>query len=81
LLQGKASKTKGIQGNKLAFPWIPLADSWLFNRLRRIQIKKSAALPKTRPGCKKQGGRLIEAAGIYTRSAFVHGQILTAISV
>jgi hypothetical protein len=70
LLQGKASKTKGLQGNKLAFPWIPLAESGLFNGLRRIQIKNFPVLPKTRPGCKKQGGRLLEAVGIHMPAAF-----------
>jgi hypothetical protein len=80
LLQGKARKTKGIQGKRLGFPWIPLADSGLFKGLRRIQIKKFAALPKARPGCKKQGARLLEAVGIHTPAAFVHGPILTAIS-
>jgi hypothetical protein len=30
-----------MQGKKLAFPWIPLAESGLFNGLQRIQIKKS----------------------------------------
>jgi hypothetical protein len=80
LLQAKARKTKGIQIKKLAFPWIPLAESGLFNELRRIQIKKSATLPKTRPGCKKQAHRLVEAVGIRTPAAFVHGPMLTAIS-
>jgi hypothetical protein len=36
-----AHKTKEIQAKKLAFPWIPLAESGLFNGLQRIQIKKS----------------------------------------
>jgi len=30
-----------MQGKKLAFPWIPLVESGLFNGLQRIQIKKS----------------------------------------
>jgi hypothetical protein len=36
-----ANKSKEIQAKKLAFPWIPLAESGLFNGLQRIQIKKS----------------------------------------
>jgi hypothetical protein len=32
-------KTKQNQGKKLGFPWIPLANSGLFNALRGIQIK------------------------------------------
>jgi len=32
---------RGICPPKLAFPWIPLAESGLFNGLQRIQIKKS----------------------------------------
>src|SRR5271169_4345848 len=39
--QINASKTKEMQAKKLAFPWIPLAESGLFNGLQRIQIKKS----------------------------------------
>jgi hypothetical protein len=38
-----ARKSKENQGKRLAFPWIPLAESGLFNGLRRKQIKKSAA--------------------------------------
>src|ERR1700677_3615624 len=30
-----------MQGKELAFPWIPLVESGLFNGLQRIQIKKS----------------------------------------
>jgi hypothetical protein len=33
---------------KLGFPWIPLAESGLFNGLRRIQIKKF--FPSFSPG-------------------------------
>jgi hypothetical protein len=36
-----ASKSKEMQGKELAFPWIPLVESGLFNGLQRIQIKKS----------------------------------------
>src|ERR1700729_4366016 len=36
----KPRKTKQIQGKPLGFPWIPLAESGLFNELQRIQIKK-----------------------------------------
>ena len=36
------SKSKEIQAKKLAFPWIPLVESGLFNGLQRIQIKKSS---------------------------------------
>ena len=32
------------QGKRLGFPWIPLAESGLFNGLRRIQIKKILSL-------------------------------------
>jgi hypothetical protein len=35
-----ASKSKEIQAKKLAFPWIPLVESGLFNGLQRIQTKK-----------------------------------------
>src|SRR5580698_4271276 len=35
------SKSKLKQAKKLGFPWIPLAESGLFNGLQRIQIKKS----------------------------------------
>jgi hypothetical protein len=31
----RARKSKEIQGKKLAFPWIPLAESRLFNALQR----------------------------------------------
>jgi hypothetical protein len=34
-----ASKSKEIQGKKLGFPWIPLAESGLFNGLQRKKIK------------------------------------------
>jgi hypothetical protein len=37
-------KSKEIQGERLGFPWIPLAESGLFNGLWRIQIKKSFSL-------------------------------------
>ena len=30
-----------MQGKELAFPWIPLVESGLFNGLQRIQIRKS----------------------------------------
>jgi hypothetical protein len=43
-MQANPSKTKGIQGKKLGFPWIPLAESGLFNGLHRIQAKKSLPL-------------------------------------
>jgi hypothetical protein len=39
-MQIKPRKTKQIQGKVLGFPWIPFADSGLFNELQRIQIKK-----------------------------------------
>ena len=35
-------KSKQFQEKRLGFPWIPLADSGLFNGLRRIQVKKSS---------------------------------------
>jgi hypothetical protein len=31
----RATKCKEIQGKKLAFPWIPLVESGLFNGLQR----------------------------------------------
>ena len=39
------------QGKRLGFPWIPLADSGLFNGLWRIQIKKSGRAPTRVSGC------------------------------
>jgi hypothetical protein len=39
------NKTKGIQGKRLGLPWIPLADSGLFNELQRKKIK-NLALPR-----------------------------------
>jgi hypothetical protein len=39
-----ASKSKGIQGKKLVFPWIPLVESGLFNALQRKKIKKTPPL-------------------------------------
>jgi hypothetical protein len=36
------------QGKRLGFPWIPLADSGLFNGLRGIQIKKFLPLRGSR---------------------------------
>ncbi len=46
-----ARKCKKIQGKSLASLWIPLADSGLFNGLRRIQIKKSACGVARASGC------------------------------
>jgi hypothetical protein len=43
------AKTKQIQIKRLAFPWIPLAESGLFNGLRRIQIKKNLFLGNLSP--------------------------------
>jgi hypothetical protein len=40
-IQINPRKSKEIQIKKLGFPWIPLAESGLFNGLQRIQIKKS----------------------------------------
>jgi hypothetical protein len=34
-----ARKSKGIQGKRLEFPWIPLAESGLINGLRRKNEK------------------------------------------
>jgi hypothetical protein len=39
-----ANESKENQGNLLGFPWIPLAESGLFNGLQRIQIKKFSLL-------------------------------------
>jgi hypothetical protein len=38
-----ARRSKENQGKKLGFPWIPLVESGLFNRLQRKQEKKPAA--------------------------------------
>jgi hypothetical protein len=38
----RANKSKENQGKSLAFPWIPLAESGLFNQLREKKIKKSS---------------------------------------
>jgi hypothetical protein len=38
------AKTKQIQIKLLGFPWIPLAESGLFNGLQRIQIKNFFSL-------------------------------------
>jgi hypothetical protein len=35
----RARKSKENQGKKLAFPWIPLVESGLFNRLLRKKVK------------------------------------------
>jgi hypothetical protein len=40
----RARKSKGIQGKKLALPWIPLVESGLFNGLQRKKIKKAPPL-------------------------------------
>src|ERR1700729_4490333 len=47
-------KTKQNQGKKLGFPWIPLADSGLFNALRGIQVKKSYPLSTRVSGCTRK---------------------------
>ena len=51
-----ASKSKENQGKRLAFPWIPLVESGLFNGLWRIQIKKSAADSARLSGCARTLG-------------------------
>jgi hypothetical protein len=50
-LQGKARK---IKEKGLGFPWIPLAESGLFNGLGRIQIKNFSFSAKTRSGCERR---------------------------
>jgi hypothetical protein len=50
-VQIKPSKTKRFQIKRLGFPWIPLADSGLFNELRGIQIKKLFSLSARVSGC------------------------------
>jgi hypothetical protein len=47
------SKSKLKQAKKLAFPWISLADSGLFNGLQRIQIKKSFLLDSLFPSVRR----------------------------
>src|ERR1700678_3620091 len=47
-----------LQAKKLTFPWVSLAESGLFNALRRIQIKKSVPLA-TRVGCAKRPRALL----------------------
>jgi hypothetical protein len=49
-----ARKSKEIQGNLLVFPWIPLAESGLFNELHAKKIKKSAACLTRVRGCAKR---------------------------
>jgi hypothetical protein len=46
-----ARKSKENQGKRLGFPWIPLAESTLFNELQRIQIRKSATDSTRLRGC------------------------------
>jgi hypothetical protein len=46
-----ANESKENQGNLLGFPWIPLAESGLFNGLQRIQIKKTFFLAARVSGC------------------------------
>jgi hypothetical protein len=48
------SRTPPFPPPKLAFPCFSLAESGLFNGLRRIQIKFSPAPLKTRSGCKRR---------------------------
>jgi hypothetical protein len=38
--QTKPNKSKENQEKRLGFPWIPLAESWFFKGLQRIQVKK-----------------------------------------
>jgi hypothetical protein len=47
----RANESKENQGKSLAFPWIPLAKSGLFNALQRIQIKNFSSGPTRVPGC------------------------------
>jgi hypothetical protein len=44
-------KTKENQAKKLGFPWIPLAESGLFNALQRFQIKKFPSVSTRVSGC------------------------------
>jgi hypothetical protein len=43
----RATESKEVQGKKLAFPWIPLVESGLFNALQRK--KKKIALRSDSP--------------------------------
>jgi hypothetical protein len=53
--QENPNESKENQGKKLAFPWIPLAESGLFSGLPRIQIKKSFPALTRAPGCRPNG--------------------------
>jgi hypothetical protein len=44
-------KSKENQAKKLGFPWIPLAESGLFNALQRFQIKKFPSVSTRVSGC------------------------------
>jgi hypothetical protein len=46
------TQTKPDQENGLGFSWILSSDSWLFNGLRAIQIKKMQ-LPRSSPGARR----------------------------
>jgi hypothetical protein len=41
-----------MQGKKLGFSWIPLAENGLFQRVTLKKIKKTSFHPTTRSGCK-----------------------------
>src|SRR5580700_9615194 len=47
----RARKVKKNQGKILAFPWISLAESGLFNGLWRIQIKNLGLVSTRLSGC------------------------------
>jgi hypothetical protein len=42
--QTKPNKSKENQEKRLGFPWIPLAESWFFKGVQRIQVKKFPSL-------------------------------------
>jgi hypothetical protein len=44
-------ETKENQAKKLGFPWIPLAESGLFNALQGFQIKKFSSVSTRVSGC------------------------------
>jgi hypothetical protein len=53
------AKTKQIQRKLLGFPWIPLAESGLFNGLQRIQIKNSFSLASASAATLNLGGFML----------------------
>jgi hypothetical protein len=54
LVQINPNKSKENQAKKLGFPWIPLAESGLFNALQRFQIKKFPSVSTRVLGCRSK---------------------------